>query len=648
MAFFRKKKDGSGRQGGSDQGSDSGPRGESASVPADPADPADPALVEEPETYRAVGLRLIPAGNESVLVLPLAGSSGLLPTYTAECLARCQGFETLEDHASRIGREMGFRAVERDGLLEQLKLCVARNFITPRSSVVRDWPPAESDSGTAIGSVGMVTADRVGHARRAFESYMENARQFGRECDWIVYDDSDTLSIRNEYRDMAKSLGRDFGTKVFYAGMEEKRAFAGELAATGLAPDLMEFALFGLEGLRPTCGANRNAFLLDLAGESALCVDDDTICHMGRPPEILPGLELRSGDPTEFWFHADRDSARGGFEAIEADFLALHEATLGKPIRGCVGEPPGGGSELILDQASDHLIKAFAAGSGRIAVTSLGVAGDSGMGSTRYYLSLAGDSRNRLLEDPEFYRAFMESRALVRSPLRRTIGDGSWFMAYAAGFDNRLLLPPFFPVKRNSDGLFAAVLPVVDQAAFFGYEPSVIEHDPPGDRKETVQSIRNATVGTNLADLVMLMVHSFPAAFPFPAPVAERTRALGRYLRTIGGLEPRGFEDFVFPLIWRAKADAISQLEGLLREYGEEPEEWAADVQGCLSALNESLPSRELILPPDLRQDRTAEETLAITQRLIGLYGRLLESWPDIVDAAKCLKAKGRRVATRA
>jgi hypothetical protein len=34
-------------------------------------------------------------------------------------------------------------------------------------------------------------------------------------------------------------------------------------------------------------------------------------------------------------------------------------------------------------------------------------------------------------------------------------------------------------------------------------------------------------------------------------------------------------------------------------------------------------------------------------QRLIGLYDRLLESWPDIVEAAKDLKVKGWRVAAR-
>ncbi len=599
------------------------------------------------ESYRAVGLRFIPAGGENVLIVPSDGDPGLIPAYTAECLARCQSFITLREHAERIGREMDLGAEERDGLLEQLGDCAARGFLKPLSAVIGDWPEAQPGTGAGISTLGTVTKDRPASAKRALESYLGNAERFGRKPDWVVYDDSSAAQVKAEYREAAASIGNVFDAQIFYAGLEEKRAFVNELIASGFSREILEFALFGLEGCGPAYGAGRNGSLLDTAGEAALFFDDDTICRMGRPPEPLEGLELRTGDPTEFWFHADRDSARAGFVPEDLDFIGLHEATLGRRIRDCIGSGGTGTHGLVLDRASDRLIRAFSTGSGRIAASSMGIAGDSSMGSTRYYLSLHGDSRNRLHENPETYRAFMTSRAVVRSPLRTTIGDGSLFMAYAIGLDNRFFLPPFFPVTRNEDGVFASVLAAIDPEAFFSHAPFVIEHDPPEKREQSLESIRNASPGPGIADLVIMLVHSFAATFPVALSVVDRTRALGRYLQTTGRLDPKEFEDFFFPFVSRGKADSIGKMEALLAEYDEKPRAWADDVRSGLEALREALSSRETVLARDLGTGRTAEETLALTQRLIVLYGELLEAWPDIVEATRNLKAKGKRLSIR-
>ena len=53
-----------------------------------------------------------------------------------------------------------------------------------------------------------------------------------------------------------------------------------------------------------------------------------------------------------------------------------------------------------------------------------GLVGDSGMASPRYYLSLTGASRDRLVASPQAYRSAFESREVLRSVRQPTITTG--------------------------------------------------------------------------------------------------------------------------------------------------------------------------------------------------------------------------------
>ena len=111
---------------------------------------------------------------------------------------------------------------------------------------------------------------------------------------------------------MLRALGATHGATVRYAGLEEKLAWADKLVARGdLPPDVVRFALFGVEPCRYTSGANRNALLLDTVGELTLSVDDDTVCRIAvRPGGGRDGLAVTSDrDPAEYWFFPDRETA---------------------------------------------------------------------------------------------------------------------------------------------------------------------------------------------------------------------------------------------------------------------------------------------------------------------------------------------------
>jgi hypothetical protein len=62
---------------------------------------------------------------------------------------------------------------------------------------------------------------------------------------------------------------------------------------------------------------------------------------------------------------------------------------------------------------------------------------DSGMASPRYYLTLTGASRDRLVASPQAYRSAFESREILRSVRQPTITAGPFCMTTFLGLDNR-------------------------------------------------------------------------------------------------------------------------------------------------------------------------------------------------------------------
>src|SRR5262249_5355306 len=151
-----------------------------------------------------------------------------------------------------------------------------------------------------------------------------------------------------------EALRARYGIVASYAGPEERARFADSLCRHGGFPaEVVRFALLGPDTHPITTGANRNALLLQGAGNLSLQVDDDTICSVAPVPEARDGLRLSSFiDPTEFWFFREGEPASppGGFQ--DADFLNLHEQLLGRDVGACVERTMADSTPLDLDTAS--------------------------------------------------------------------------------------------------------------------------------------------------------------------------------------------------------------------------------------------------------------------------------------------------------
>jgi hypothetical protein len=261
------------------------------------------------------------------------------------------------------------------------------------------------------------------------------------------------------------------------------------------------------------------------------------------------------------------------------------------------------------------------------------------------YLTLTGRSRERLLASEAVYRHALGSRQIVRAAPRATIHDGSFCMAMSLGLDNRALLPPFMPVQRNGDGLFAVVLRRCFHDGFSGFLPWVVEHVPPTPRENDLGALLASFGAVECNDLLCQLVAMSRVEADRDDPRVG-LRALGVALERWGTLPLADFEEITRVQVLRARSLDLARQEEALRVYGRSPAYWARDVERAMAVIRAALPRAALAHPDDLGQAFGDPGGREVFQRLVRRYGELLQVWPEVIEAAKELREKGVRLAT--
>ena len=602
-----------------------------------------------------------PVGDNLELVYSKASNTRrILPSYQAALLNHCWEFRTLDEHARNIYQErlgnwsqVGTTVSESPGPIRIESIKKQLSQLAEDGLLVSDFDVLErckystdqKKGAPQIASVGVVTRDRPESLLRCLESYIDNCKRHGREIDFVVMDDSESVGARGETRQMLRGLSERHEVEISYAGLEEKLQYAEALIAESEAPpEVVKFALFGLEGCGRTTGANRNALLLHTAGDPVLSVDDDTVCQLGTIHGTKHGLALDSKGEgfIKFWYFPNRASALQSVIVNNEDVLADHEQLLGKTIDECISKCSDL-ADIELGNISHKLLEGMHR-SGRIGVTISGVIGDSGMHTPTGCLALEAESRERMVKSEADYHSAWNSREMIRAANRLTISDSAWCMATVLGLDNRSLLPPFMPVYRHQGGLFGLTLRACFDDVYFGHLPSTILHAPMEPRSYSTDEVLKSATKFRFCDLAAACIRS--AYFRLGmSDERERLLALGKHLMELGNLALSDFEELARFQIWRFMSNYIMTLENLLKLHREKPEFWAKDVRRFVGILRETLIKDLYLVPQDVAEGRESIEIRCQTQRLIYKFGELIYWWREVVNGAKRLRVRNCRPA---
>jgi hypothetical protein len=592
-------------------------------------------------------LTRFPLGGDRELVYsPLTRAAHALPAFAVALVQNCRTLASLQEHAARIGREHNLGPDQCRAVHEQLRDLAQAGLLTSRADLV-GCCRSGADSPAPVAVLGVPTRNRTRSLTRCLGSYLENGRRHGRTTEYVVIDGSEGPDAQRANRELLRALAGQYGAAIAYTGPEEMGRFAGELVRRGGLPGAaVEFGLLNPEGCPVTTGGSRNALLLHAVGDCLLQVDDDTVCRLTPAPGAREGLVFSSFyDPTEFWFPPEGEPYPSDAAAAGVDFLALHEGMLGKSPGDCAARLPADAG-LDLDQTTAAFFRKLDRQEGKILATSAGVVGHSGMGSSLYFLTLGGPSRARLLGSERVYRRVVTDHQVMRAVTRPTVCDGAFCMGLNLGLDNRRLLPPFLPVQRNQDGVFAALLRGCRADGFCGFLPWAVCHEPPAPRVPSGADPWQSAAGLCTGQIVQVLVQSVPAP-PAGTDAASCLKALGCTLEEWGSLPPADFEELLRLRLWGQLSRQAVRLAELLQQFRGLPEFWGRDARRVLAHLQETLPSRRFLVPSDLSEAVGDDGAVELFRRLVRRFGQLLRCWPDLVEVARELRSRGIRLAEK-
>jgi hypothetical protein len=607
-------------------------------VPEVPEENAD-SVDESATWYRAVHLNVATAGDDVLLQDPERSAPEVLPGFELDLLTQCTYFAPVEEHAAAAAQRTG---LPPEGVVHRLYELVDRGLLVSKRDVIegaRASAQAGDQAELSLDRLGVITSDRPESLERCLRSYRE---RYGADLELVVFDDSIDAVAREENRRVSARAGA--GGQILYVGLEEKQRFVAQLAArSGVESDLVAAAFTEFDDCSFHAGANRNIALLDASGGAVLLVDDDTTARTVSSRTADDGLRLTSQfDPLSLQFFGSVADALGQADWDDVDILAWHRRFLGRSPASCAftgvdsDAEPGFDAEdekVDLDEADANLVSVFSRGRGRVIATTTSVVGDSGMGSTPYFLLLQGATRERVLENYELYRA---TRGVQRVADIATISNTHFFMSTHAAFDVRTIVPPFSPVLRAEDAAFGAILRMCAPQSYVAFLPWSVEHAPPPGRGASFDEVIRAVgrVGANEIIRDLALGHD---VLPGVTDASRRLRTFGQYLSSLSTMVASDFDAFARFHIMTILGRRIEAFTRAIDVHGGQPEAWAKDCAEAAAAGMRAVTDTPLVVADVPAAD--PEDSFRRFQRMVGRFGRLLDAWPALLNAAIDLRA---------
>lgn len=590
--------------------------------------------------YIEAGVRRYALGNgREIAYSPSTGEVRVLSSHAGALLTACAGLRTNTQHLDHLCTKLRLPGEMRGSISSLLAELEQSELLLPATRLYRDQVGTEqrqigTDECPSMTSVGIVTAGRELMMERCLGSFLQYSATRRPHVSFTIVDDSPDAEVRNARRRYLAALARQTRANISYAGAEEKQDFVEHLAAQGIPSVISRFGLLDTEHCGHSAGANRNALLLGHAGEAFFQVDDDIVCQVTQPEGVQDKWRFTcDGNPNRFWYFEHAGMARRGLTESDVDLLMAHEQMLGRSLTHCFANAPISENATL----SDNILDLALTGRGRISITQNGLVGDCGFGSCSPYLFFRGGLREDLHSCEKTYRLATASREIRQTVLEPTVSDGAFCMSYALGIDNRQMLPPFFPVRRNGDSVFGTLVRACVPESLFAHVPVQLVHDPPQPRQYRWPVWKLPE--RELANIVIQLIRSFPMG-----PVTESSRRismLGCYMVDVSAVDTTTFRRFLCQQALVSAAALSFEIHRLLKDYERQPSYWSADCDRYIEDLEAMVGHPDVGIPGDLSATRSATEAVMLVQKLVRKFGELLIAWSSMVEAAKYLRTKG-------
>ena len=590
-------------------------------------------MVPRAKEYEVASVGVVPlvtAGGKTVVRSEVQGRDYVLSDREAEMLFSCGAFKKTSQHATALS-EAGVRKKQVREVVDKFRRY--RLLITHdefRDLLENDRERCAASPGMhPITHLGIPTKNRTESLIRCFSSFVGNAQAYGRSIKVCVVDDSRSHQQVVDNRTAVLTLGAKYNVPVVHVSRGDRKRLAKRIADnSGVPAEVAAFALLGNEGIENTFGASRNTLLLLTAGYMTLQVDDDTACFIRTRRRASDDLLFTSQVPLEFWHFDSSELIKEDFSDGKADFFTHNERLLGRSIPSLLNLNRS--RSIHVEAIKPSMVKSLLNADSRIAVTQAGWYGDAGSINALHRLMHNGDSFDRLTRSRDTYHRAIGTRQTARIASGLAVSGNTGLMGVTMGLDNTNLLPPFFPVGRNEDALFARLLRGCFKSRFIGYLPDYLIGHLPMERRRNLSLSYEPYSG---AGIVSVVIDSLIPGYE--ARPVHAMQAISTGLCAIANTSDREFESYIHQLCAKHLVGRITYLEQLLERRSDAPGYWRSDVGQIILDMKHALLQHRVVFgATDEARRRGDIHTL---RSLLFDYARVLEFWPDMYECAKFL-----------
>jgi len=546
-------------------------------------------------------------------------------------------FQTTEACARSLAERAGTSLELSRQLVER---AVSEKLMVDWSELTGSTQSSKPDQ--VIDRLGVVTANRPSALARCLESHSPYASAYNRDLRVVVCDDStDAQSVRSN-RQLLKDFSDAHQVTVAYWGLSEKQTLI-DMLQKDLHVD-RETIAFGLSRHPEASlgiGANRNAMLLACAGHRVLCVDDDTLGTALRTP-YTDGIFCSAGrDPRALQVFADDVDISTLFQA-QSGLLNAHNQILGTSVRSLIKDVKDATSMKFSEHADTVVARLIGENPARVRLTSSGIAGDCGWGSPfgfwngpmGYLLSEGAFFDTQIQESEAAYQQALTQRNVLHAVKQTTVCDATSLMSLFLGVDLSGTLPPFLPMQRGEDLVFAFLAWHCVPDLVVAHVPCAAPHKPVTQRRfARGELFRNCAV----TDFARLTLECLRVAVPdiVAADPATNIKRTAVALKSIACLSDADFDDVVRQQLAKSLAGFIQLCETRIFAAGSSaPSYWVNDIRKYWSAVQAASRKDTFASPIDLAFDFDLSAAKTLAKTLLRRFADFLEVWPDMLAFA--------------
>jgi len=430
---------------------------------------------------------------------------------------------------------------------------------------------------------------------------------------WISKDIPDAfLETVNDFKIKSKKLDLEFyistnsqkpiiGVKRINKEKLYKRILKND---PEIPEDILEFALFSREILNETkiidTGTHRNAALFNNINEYFIMIDDDVLCYFkfkNVKNKIIIDNNLQK--IKKYFFENEN------IMNLAVDYTNLFDLKKTLIIH----------KKTLEMKSPDNFAE--------IALTMMGFHGWSPSDSPIYILT----QRHR---DDELYKKAIENKLALNYSEDFLITQKPHFISMFSGYNNKMLLPPFFPIGRNQDGIFARTLMACLNYSLICQLPGLVRHVPFTKKRYEENSIYEWKFRINTMIIILLDKFIRENKFLNRNKREERYEEVGKFLEGISEKDDNSFMSILKTEFTKNIDALILKIYPYTKLNNRYSQTWKNDIKKFILNSKKLKQDKNFAIPEELLDK---EKPIHLAKEMVKKYGKLLRYWLRIRKA---------------